>query len=86
MKITKHSKNLGTLEIYKIDKNLAKSIIMENHYSKTWNSAFGTICFGIFKGGVLLGVAAFGNLMNTKSFHRITDYFLSRLCGGERIV
>ena len=74
MKITKHSKNLGTLEIYKIDKNLAKSIIIENHYSKTWHVAFGTICFGIFKGGVLLGVAAFGNLMNTKSFHRITDY------------
>lgn len=74
MKITKHSKNLGTLEIYKIDKNLAKSIVMENHYSKTWNSAFGTICFGIFKEGVLFGVAVFGSLMNPKSFHQITDY------------
>ena len=35
---------------------------------------FGTICFGIFIEGVLLGVAVFGNLMNPKSFHRITDY------------
>jgi len=68
MEIIKESKGLGELTIKAIDYQTAKKIIVENHYSKKWNAAFGKLNFGIFKGDKLLGVAVFGNLMNPKSY------------------
>lgn len=72
--ITKVSKNLGTLTMKEIDVQIAKDMIIKNHYSKKWNSSFGKINIGVFKDERLLGVAVFGNLMNPKSFKNISDY------------
>lgn len=57
-----------TLSFKEIDYQTAKHIIIENHYSHKWNTSFGKINIGIFENDELLGVAAFGNLMNPKSF------------------
>lgn len=73
MEITKVSKNLGTLTIKEVEYNIAKDIIVKNHYSKKWNTSFGKINIGIFKNDKLLGVAVFGNLMNPNSHNKITD-------------
>lgn len=70
MEIVKQSKNLGTLVMKEIDKDVAKSMIIENHYSHKWNNAFGKINIGIHKDNELLGVASFGNLMNPKSYKK----------------
>ncbi|MET3505434.1 hypothetical protein ACFHYS_12680 [Halalkalibacter oceani] len=48
-------------------------MMINNHYSKKWNTAFGKINIGIFKDNRLLGGAVFGNLMNTKSHKKITE-------------
>lgn len=72
--ITKISKNLGTLVMRKIEFQVAKDMIVKNHYSKKWNTSFGKINIGMFKENKLLGVAVFGNLMNTKSYKNISDY------------
>ena len=58
-----------------IEKQLAKSIIIENHYSHKWHSCFGKMNFGIFKNDSdkCLGAAVFGRMMNPKSFKSIAD-------------
>jgi len=71
--IVKVSKNLGTLLIKPIKREIAKTIITQNHYSKKWNSSFGVINYGIYRNNKLLGVAVFGNLMNPKSYSSITE-------------
>lgn len=73
MEVTKVSKNLGTLIIKEVEYNIAKDIIVKNHYSKKWNTSFGKVNIGIFKDNKLLGVAVFGNLMNPNSHSKITD-------------
>lgn len=60
------------LLVKEIDIDLAKPLILENHYSKTWNSAFGKYCFGIYENDILLGVAVYGFPMNPKSWKSIT--------------
>lgn len=69
------SKTMGNLIIKVVDKNIAKNIIIHNHYSKKWNNNFGVINVGIFKEGNsrCLGVASFGNMMNAKCFSKISD-------------
>lgn len=74
MEVIKNSKNLGTLTMKEIDYKTSKEMIINNHYSKKWNSSFGRINIGIFKEDRLLGVAVFGNLMNPKSYKNISDY------------
>lgn len=64
---------MGLLKIKEIEYNIAKKIIIENHYSKKWNTSFGKINIGIFRDNRLLGVAVFGNLMNPKSYSSISD-------------
>lgn len=71
--VIKKSKTMGDLIIKPVDYNIAKKMIIENHYSGKWNSAFGKLNFGIFRDDVLLGVAVYGNLMNPKSIKSITD-------------
>lgn len=75
MEITKHTKSLGTLIIRPIEKELAKSMIIENHYSHKWNESFGIINFGIFKenSDKCLGSAVFGRMMNSNSFKMISE-------------
>ena len=74
--LTKNYKNLGTLQYKEVDRNTAKDMIVNNHYSKKWNTSFGTINIGVFKEDVLLGVAVFGNLMNPASFKSIHPDFV----------
>lgn len=75
MEIVKHTKSLGTLTIRTVEKKLAKSMIIENHYSHKWNESFGMINFGIFRenSNRCLGVAVFGRMMNSHSFKSISD-------------
>lgn len=73
MEITKKSKINGTLLIKEIPYEIAKKMMIQNHYSKKWNTGFGKINTGIFKDGKLLGSAVFGNLMNPGSFKNITN-------------
>ena len=73
MEIIKNTKNNGVLYIREIEYGVARDMIVTNHYSKKWNTAFGTINFGVFRDDTLLGCAVFGNLMNTKSYKNITD-------------
>ena len=67
MEIIKQTKTLGTLVIRQIDKNIAKEMILKNHYSHKWNTPFGKYNFGILRDGVLLGVASYGQMMNPKA-------------------
>lgn len=76
MEIVFSSKNLGELIIKEVKKDIAKKIIVENHYSKKWNNNFGVINIGIFKKEYpnhCLGVACFGNPMNPKAYTKISD-------------
>lgn len=71
--VKKTRKDGTTLIIKGIDYHVAKDMIVNNHYSKKWNSSFGKHNYGIFKDGVLLGVAVYGNLMNPNSAKNIID-------------
>lgn len=76
MEILFKSKTMGNLLIKEIDYNLAKEIIIKNHYSHKWNTKFGKINIGIFKADnpyKCLGVASFGSLMNSKSYTSICE-------------
>ena len=76
MEILFKSKSMGNLLIKEIDYNLAREIIIKNHYSHKWNNAFGKVNIGIFKLDnpcKCLGVASFGNLMNPKSYASICE-------------
>lgn len=71
--ITKQTKYMGTLVFHEVDYQTAKEMTIKNHYSHTWNTAFGKINIGVFRDNELLGVAVFGNLMNPKSYRKIAD-------------
>lgn len=75
MEITKRTKSLGTLVIKPVEKKLAKSMIVENHYSHKWNDSFGIINLGIFRenSDKCLGAAVFGKMMNSNSFRMISE-------------
>lgn len=62
-----------TFTIEPIDKATARDLIVANHYSGTWNAAFGTRSFGLFYAGELVGALAYGNLMNTGSVDTLAD-------------
>ena len=67
MEIIKNTKNNGQLTIKQIDKNIAKDMIIKNHYSHKWNTPFGLYNFGVFRDNQLLGVASYGYMMNPKA-------------------
>ena len=71
--VVKKRKNGEKLIIREIDYNIAKKMIVDNHYSKKWNTSFGKINYGVYKNEKLLGCAVYGNLMNPKSAKSITD-------------
>ena len=70
--LEKVTKNNGTLIVAPINQETAKKIIVNNHYSRTWNTSFGSVNYGIYRDGEILGVAVFGNLMNPASYKKIT--------------
>jgi integrase len=47
-------------------------MMLENHYAKKWNQAFGLVNVGVFDSDKLLGIASFGHSMNPKSWPSIT--------------
>lgn len=47
--ITKETKHMGTLVFKEIDKNIARDLIIKNHYSHKFNTAFGKINIGVFQ-------------------------------------
>ena len=47
--VIKKSKNNGNLLIKEIDYDVAKKMVVKNHYSHTWNTSFGKINFGILQ-------------------------------------
>lgn len=67
MIIEKKTKSLGTLQIRDIPYDVAKKVIIKNHYSKKWNAAFGKYNYGIFRENELLGVCVYGLPMNPMS-------------------
>lgn len=68
MEIIKETKNLGTLIIKPVSKQLAKEMIIANHYSHKWNDGgFGKYNFGVFQkedSERCLGVAVYGYVKN----------------------
>lgn len=56
-----------------MSKDEAKELIVREHYSHKWGSAFGVYNYGVRLGGELLGVASYGNLMNPGSFKGVAD-------------
>lgn len=71
--ITKQTKHMGVLEFKEIDYKTSKDMIVANHYSHTWNNAFGRINIGVLRDSKLLGVAVFGNMMNPNGYKSIAD-------------
>ena len=69
--IIKKTSSLGTLLIKLVDKNLAKDMIVKNHYSHKWNDGgFGLYNFGMFRADdpeKCLGVAVYGYMKNPKA-------------------
>ena len=57
--------------VYKeITLELAKKIILKNHYSRTWGVSFGKINIGVYRDDKILGVAVFGSLKAPKSYKK----------------
>lgn len=67
------TKNNGELGFGLVSRDVAKKMIVENHYSKKWNTLFGLLNIGVYRNNKLLGVAVFGRMMNPKSFDKIID-------------
>lgn len=71
MEIRKLTKNLGEITIKPVGKDIAKEMIVKNHYSHKWNDGgFGVHNFGIFSAADparCLGVAVYGYMKNPKA-------------------
>ena len=68
--LVKSTKTLGTLVIKRVSKELAKEMIIANHYSHKWNGGFGVYSYGIYRAEDLnrcLGVAAYGYMKNPRA-------------------
>lgn len=58
-----------------VEYEIAKDMIVKNHYSHKWNTAFGKINIGVYEENILYGVASFGNLMIQKSYKNFNKGF-----------
>lgn len=70
MELLIKTKNLGDLVIKPVSKEVARELIINNHYSRKWNnSGFGLYNFGFFRPGCdrCLGVAVYGYTMHPKA-------------------
>ena len=59
-------------EVRPIDKATARDIIVSNHYSHNWNTAFGVFSFGVFDDEGIAGALVYGNPMNTAAYGGIS--------------
>ena len=76
VELRKTMKNNGEIIVKPIDKELAKQMCVENHYSHKWGASFGRYNFGIFKADKpdkCLGCAVFGAMMNPQSYKSINS-------------
>lgn len=65
--IMRKSSTMGELVIKQVSKELAREMIIKNHYSHKWNAGgFGKYNFGVFRKGEerCLGVAVYGYMKN----------------------
>ena len=69
--LSMQTKNNGLLHFDFVDKKVAKKMIEENHYSKSWYHMMGKINVGVFRDDVLLGVASYGSMKMPKSFRSL---------------
>lgn len=70
LEVVKRTKTLGTLIVKPVEKQVAKEMIVKNHYSHKWNDGgFGKYNFGVFLQGFdeCLGVAVYGLMKNPKA-------------------
>lgn len=71
MEVRKLTKNLGEIIVKPVCKEVAREIIVKNHYSKKWNDGgFGKYSYGIFRApdpDKCLGVAVYGYMKNPKA-------------------
>ena len=73
--VLKQTSSLGDLLIKPVEKELARQMVIEHHYSHKWNfGGFGVFNFGIFRADEpdkCLGVAVYGYMKNptAKIFH-----------------
>lgn len=80
LEIRKQTSHMGTLIIRPVSKEIAKDLIIRNHYSHKWVSAFGLYNFGIFtseKPEECLGAAVYGYMKNPRA-----NIFVSDVPGG----
>ena len=64
--------DVSDLRVEPIHKDTAYYMAVTHHYSKKWNSLFGTHNYGIYQGDDLLGVAVYGYSMNPSSWPSVT--------------
>lgn len=69
--VLKHTSSLGALLIKPVDKELARQMIIEHHYSHKWNNGgFGVFNIGIYRPEEpekCLGVAVYGYMKNPRA-------------------
>lgn len=71
--IHRDTKNNGRIGFGLVNVDIAKEMMIKNHYSQKWNTQFGIINIGVYKDRMLKGVASFGRLMNPRSFKSIIE-------------
>lgn len=64
---------LEKLDVRPVSKGVARELIVANHYSKTWNTAFGLQNYGIYRDRELLGVAVYGHAMNPRAWDGVAN-------------
>lgn len=82
--ITKNSETMGVLVFKEVNKDFAREMIVNNHYSHKWCSNFGIVNIGIFRESdptTCLGVASYGWMMHPNSYD-----FLASNVGKEEIL
>lgn len=71
--LSKNTKINGLLHFDLIEKQVARKMIIDNHYSHSWYHMMGKANIGVFKDGELLGVASYGAIKVPNSFKSISD-------------
>src|SRR5690625_3299300 len=61
------------LTVQLVGKEDTRKMMVENHYAKKWNTAFGVVNVGVYSGDGLLGAASCGHPMNPSSWGSITS-------------
>jgi hypothetical protein len=76
---------LNQLDVRPVSKEVAREMIVTNHYSKKWHTTFGLQNYGIYQDQNLLGVAVYGHPMNTGAWGGITTLDSSKCIELNRL-